>query len=236
MNLYFSRMRILLCLLLFNMACAQKLKITKLAADFYVFTTYKEIGGKPFPSNGMYVVTDKGVVIIDSPWDTTQCQPLLDSIEKKHRKKVTHAIATHFHDDRTGAFGFFKRRKIMTWSTYQTQQLCIKHGEQTAGSQFSKEMTWDFGNHKLKAFWPGEGHTPDNIVIWFEKERILYGGCLVKSAENESLGNIADANLKAWPQTIKKLIAEYPDAKYVIPGHFGWQGDPLGHTLKLLRN
>jgi metallo-beta-lactamase class B len=225
------------CFLIFLVAFyghAQKLEIKKLTDDFYIFTTYKEIQGKPFPSNGMYVVTEKGVLIIDSPWDATQCQPLLDSISQKHGKKVIHAIATHFHDDRTGAFNFFKEKGIKTWSTYRTYDLCVKNGEQQAALKFTDETSLDFGSHTLRAFWPGEGHTQDNIVIWFEKEKILYGGCLVKSTENQTLGNIADANLTAWPETIRNLMRQCPDAKYVIPGHFGWQGNPLQHTLDLL--
>ena len=40
----------------------------------------------------------------------------------------------------------------------------------------------------------GEGHTKDNIVIWFDIEKILYCGCFVKSTESIELGNIVDAN------------------------------------------
>ena len=54
----------------------EKLSITHLAGDYYIFTTYKPINGNPFPSNGMYCVTDSGVVLFDTPWDTTQFQTL----------------------------------------------------------------------------------------------------------------------------------------------------------------
>ena len=37
------------------------------------------------------------------------------------------------------------------------------------------------GQHAFQTYYGGQGHTPDNIVIWFDKEKILYGGCLVKS-------------------------------------------------------
>jgi len=65
-----------------------KLKISQLKTVSYVFTTYKTIAGSPFATNGMYLVTDKGVVLNDSPWDTTQFQPLLDSIAINYPKKV----------------------------------------------------------------------------------------------------------------------------------------------------
>jgi len=65
-----------------------KLKISHLTGDFYVFTTYNLYKGTPYPANGMYLLTNKGVVIFDSPWDTTQFQPLLDTIWQRHHKKA----------------------------------------------------------------------------------------------------------------------------------------------------
>jgi metallo-beta-lactamase class B len=54
--------------------------ISHLTGDFYIFTTYGSYNGNPVPANGMYMVTSKGVVLFDTPWDSTQFQPLLDSI------------------------------------------------------------------------------------------------------------------------------------------------------------
>jgi hypothetical protein len=38
------------------------LKITRLTGEFYVFTTFNSYKGKLVPANGMYLVTDNGVV------------------------------------------------------------------------------------------------------------------------------------------------------------------------------
>ena len=98
----------------------KNLKITHLTSDYYIFTTYKPINGNPFPSNGMYCVTDNGVIMFDTPWDTTQFQPLLDSIANRHNKKVVVCIATHFHDDRTAGLEYYKSKGIKTYSSKQT--------------------------------------------------------------------------------------------------------------------
>ena len=73
------------------------LKISHLTGDFYIFVTYNLYKGAKIPANGMYLVTNKGVVMFDTPWDTTQFQPLLDSIKAKHNKAVVACFATHFH-------------------------------------------------------------------------------------------------------------------------------------------
>ena len=91
-----------------------KLKITPLTSDFYVFTTYHIFKGVPVSSNGLYVITKAGVVLIDTPWDSTQFQPLLDSIEHKQNKKVIMCVATHSHEDRTAGLEYFKQQGIKT--------------------------------------------------------------------------------------------------------------------------
>ena len=142
------------------------LQISHLTGDYYIFTTYKPINGKPFPSNGMYLVTDEGVVLFDTPWDTTQFQPLLDSIEERHGKKVVMCISTHFHDDRTAGLDFLKSKGIKTFSSKQTFDLCKENNEKQAEFYFNGDTTFTFGNHTFETYYPGEGHTKDNIVIW----------------------------------------------------------------------
>lgn len=214
----------------------QGLVVSRLTGDFYVYTTYKPFNGKPFPSNSMYLVTGQGVVMFDTPWDTAQFQPLLDSIEKKHNRKVVMCIATHSHDDRTAGLGFLKEKGVKTYSSELTRKLCEEHNEEQAQYVFTKDTLFTVGGYSFKTFYPGKGHSPDNIVVWFPKHKVLYGGCLVKSTENSGLGNIANADLEEWPLAIKRIIKKFPEPRFVIPGHFGWTSNKgLEHTLELLR-
>lgn len=235
------RIFILALCLIYNYASiicqnSDNLNIVHLTDNFYVYTTYKDVNGFLFPSNSMYLVTSQGVVLFDTAWDTTQLQPLLDSILIKHGSEVIMAISTHYHDDRTAGLDILKAKKVKTFSSKLTYELCNEYNEKQAEFYFENDTLFDIGGYKFETYFAGEGHTKDNIVIWFDKFKILYGGCLVKSIENSSLGNIADANLKSWPNTIKKIIKKYRKPKYVIPGHFGWSSNRgLKHTLKLLK-
>jgi metallo-beta-lactamase class B len=212
------------------------LLISHLTGDFYVYTTYHSLNGIQFPSNSMYLVTEKGAVMFDTPWDTAQFQPLLDSLQNKHHANVVLCIATHFHADRTAGLNFLRQKGIATYSSKQTFDLCKERHQNQAENFFTRDTTFIIGNHRFLTYYPGEGHTKDNIVIWFEDEKILYGGCLVKSTENNDIGNIEDANLPAWGATIENVINRFPSPRYVIPGHYSWADNGgLGHTLKLLQ-
>ncbi|NSL87742.1 BlaB/IND/MUS family subclass B1 metallo-beta-lactamase [Chitinophaga sp. Mgbs1] len=211
------------------------LEIRHLTGDYYIYTTWHEWAGKLYPANGMYVVTNKGTVIIDCPWDTAQLQPLLDSIEQKHHQPAVICIATHSHADRTGGFDYFRKKGIKTYSTEQTYQICRQKKEQEAAFRFTKDTVFRVGQHVLQTFFAGEGHTADNIVIWVKDARILYGGCLIKSVDNQEMGYIAESNLKAWPQSLRRLQQKYPRPAYIIPGHESWASNKsIIHTLQLL--
>lgn len=221
---------------LFGQTETSKLVITHLTGDFYVCTTYKSFNGKPMPSNSMYLVTDNGVVIFDTPWDSTQFQPLLDSIEVKHDKEVVMCIATHSHEDRTGGFGFLKEIGVKTYTSKQTRDISKQYNDKLADFYFDKDTTFTVGQYSFSTYYGGEGHTKDNIVLWFEDDRILYGGCLVKSVETDNLGYTGEANLEEWSKTIKNIKRKFSRPKYIITGHQDWSSiQSLNHTLKLLK-
>jgi len=211
------------------------LEIAHLTGNFYVYTTYNFYDGQAVPSNSLYVLTDSGVVLIDTPWDSTQFQPVLDSIEARHGKKVVLCISTHFHADRTAGLEYYRAKGIRTYSSKLTLDWCKKEGEKQPEFTFSKDTVFQVGGLRLETYYPGEGHAPDNIVVWFGQAKLLYGGCFVKSVESSGLGNLSHANPAAWAKSVQKVRKKYRKARYIIPGHFGWQGDGLRHTAKLLR-
>ena len=213
------------------------LEINHLTGDFYVYTTYQVYGDSPYPANGMYVVTNEGVVLVDSPWDRNQLEPLLDSIRAKHQKEVVMAIATHHHADRTGCLDLLNKKGIKTFTSELTDHFSKIKNEKRASHLFKKDTTFTIGQYAFRAFYPGKGHAEDNIVVWFEKERILYGGCFVKSSETPDLGNLSDADVAAWKISMQKTIKQFPKPQFIIPGHLGWQSKKaLQHTLQLIKD
>src|SRR5579862_7019281 len=104
------------------------LLISHLTGDFYVYTTYGMYKNKPVPANSMYMITSDGVVLFDTPWDSTQFQPLLDSIKVKHGKDVVLCISTHFHGDRTAGLEYYRQKGIKTFTTAKTDKLIKKNG------------------------------------------------------------------------------------------------------------
>lgn len=225
----------LLYLLSLPVYAQPRLQISPLTSGVYVFTTYQDVQGSPYPANGMYVVGTKGAFLIDAPWDTLQAIPLIDSIYRRHHVRVLGALATHFHGDRTGSFGVLNRLGIPTYASRQTLRLSEERGEHRASRTFRADTVFRLGGPVLEVRYFGHGHTTDNRVVYDSASGVLFGGCMIKSSEAENLGNLADADPQTWVFTMKKLRKAYPNPRFVIPGHEGWaDGQGIAHTQALL--
>jgi len=212
-----------------------KITFTRLTNNVYVFTSNIMLSSGPFPCNGLYIPTKEGIVLIDMPSYNWLTKQLIDSLTKKYHQKIILSISTHFHSDRTGGITALKQAGVKTYSSLQTLQACIKSGDQQARYYFTKDTVFTLGGVTLQTYYPGPGHTSDNIVVWLPQQKILFGGCFVKSTDTDDIGNVADANVAAWPASIKKVMAAYKDARFVIPGHQGWSNiNSLQHTLDIL--
>lgn len=212
------------------------LQISHLMGDFYVYKTFHDYKGTLISANAMYLVTDKGVVLFDAPWDKTQFKPLLDSIKARHHKEVVMCFATHSHEDRAGGLEFYGKKGIKTYTIKLTGQILEKNNEKRAEFIIPNDTTFTVGQHTFEVYYPGKGHAPDNIIVWFNKEKVLYGGCFIKSTEAKDLGYLGDSDVKEWEKSIKKVQSKFKKPKYIITGHDDWKDlSSLNHTLKLVQ-
>ncbi|MBI1781399.1 MAG: BlaB/IND/MUS family subclass B1 metallo-beta-lactamase [Sphingobacteriales bacterium] len=221
---------------IFAQAEEPKLKIVPLTGDFYIYTTYNIYEKSQVPANGMYLVTNNGVVMFDTPWDTTQFQPLLDSIKSRHNKPVVMAFATHWHSDKTAGLEYYRQQGIKTYTTVLTDELSKKNNKKRAEFLMTKDTVFSVGQYSFETYYPGEGHTTDNIVIWFKKEKILYGGCLIKGADAESLGYLGDANVTAYASTLINVQKKCRNPKFIIIAHSDWNNiNSLKHSIMMAK-
>lgn len=218
----------------YGQAAEPKLKIAQLTGDYFIYTTYHTYEGNLIPANGMYLVTKAGVVLFDTPWDSTQFQPLLDRIQEQHQQDVTVCIATHWHSDRTEGLEYYREKGIATFTTALTDEWSKKNDKKRAQFLIRQDTTFQVGQYSFETYYPGEGHTADNIILWFPSEKILYGGCLIKGTDAENLGFLGDANIQTYEATLRNVQAKCPNPKHTIVSHSDWKDNSsLEHSIRL---
>jgi metallo-beta-lactamase class B len=190
--------------------------------------------GEGIPANGMIVRTPRGLLLVDTGWTEGQAERLVAWGERALGFFVQ-AIVTHSHGDRAGGVPALTRRGIPVAALDLTIDKLRESIERRPRPLLTAAMPIHADPLGFEAFFPGAGHAADNIVVWLPGERVLFGGCLVKAESATELGNVADADLAAWPRAVQAVRDRYPTAAIVVPGH-GPVGGPaaLTRTLELL--
>lgn len=211
------------------------IEIDPINNNLFVYQTFNTFQNVDYNANGMYLVTDEGIILFDVPWQKSQYQTLNDLLFQKHKLPVIAVFATHSHDDRAGDLSFYNNLNIPTYATALTNEKLAKEGKAVSTSEIEIGKTYKLGKEKFVIEYFGPGHTEDNTVVWFPKYKVLNGGCLIKGADAVSLGYIGEANVNEWPNTIHKLTEKHPKIKQVIPGHDNWKiNGHIENTFKLL--
>ncbi len=204
----------------------------RLTPNVWIHTTTNVLDGVGYyPANGAIVTGANAALLIDTAWSARYARELLDAWERRKLPPITQALVTHFHYDRTGGIGELSKRGIPAFGNPLTIGLALDNGLSAPRALHDVEKR-PRRLGPVEVFYPGEGHTLDNVVAWIPGDRVLFGGCLVKSTTAPDLGNVADGNVAAYPATIRAVRRRYAP-RYVIPGHGTIEGDSLAHTARL---
>lgn len=217
------------------LAQEQPLQVTKIAPKVYIHTSYKQLGGITFPSHGLVVATKEGVVLVDTGWGNAPTEQLLAWVEANLEQPVIVCVPTHWHDDKLGGMEAVQQQGIPVVTSELTAKLAAENGKGSPDITFAADTTFTIGGQQFEVYFPGSGHTLDNVVVYLPQQKVLFGGCLVKDLQTTDLGNTADADISNWPFAIQNLQQRYPKAKVIVPSHGPWGNQKLlSHTLELL--
>ncbi|MDP2682051.1 MAG: MBL fold metallo-hydrolase [Deltaproteobacteria bacterium] len=221
------RLAIFFVLLLINPANAALPELVKLADDVYGFI------GKEGATNSGFIVTNEGVVVIDTQGSKDLAILLKKKMQEITDKSVIYVINTHYHGDHTFGNQYFKEAKEIISHENTKKNLIEKdsqHREQfkklfgenalegfeltLPTKTFKDTLTLRVGGKTLELAYLGRGHTDGDIIVYLPIERIMFGGDLLYKDRLPWLG---DAYASEWIETLDKL--KHFDAVIHVPGH-----------------
>ena len=222
------------------------LKIESIAPGVWTHTTWKVV--PPWgnvDATGLIVATPAGVIIVDSGWNDADATAVIEWVVATLKRTVSAGIFTHAHDDKMGGVRVFRELGIPTFAHALSNRLAPSRGLTPAEFGFVFDAAGDVVAERLPdtellshvaVFFPGAGHTADNIVVSTVDGAIVFGGCLIRSARFSGLGNTADGDVPNWSLAVDAVAHRFPAAAQVIPSH-GPRGGPelLAHTRGLAR-
>lgn len=208
--------------------------VKQLTPNAFVHTSYKrteDFGN--VPCNGLVVRNGAEALVFDTPTNDTSAAELIHWVQDSLHCRITAVIPTHFHDDCLGGLKAFHVNGIPSYAHDRTIELARANGITVPQNGFSAPLSLKVGMETITATFHGEGHTKDNVVGYFPREHVLFGGCLIKELE-AGKGYLGDANIAAWSSTVEAVKQAYPEVQVVVPGH-GEPGDRklLDYTIGL---
>jgi metallo-beta-lactamase class B len=215
----------------------------------------------PWAANSMVVeMADSTLVLVDTPYTPEATKAALDWIQERLGRRRVVAINTGFHHDNLGGNSYLIEVGIPIYGSDLTAELLEERGDQMRAQTLDwlkkpeyaryygvhealpyvppnhlfpieEGLELQFGDEAVQVYYPGPSHSPDNVVVYFPRKKILFGGCMIIGWDD--VGNTTDADLEAWPNSVSKLSRF--DFDVLVPGH-GQRLDPglLEHTIELL--
>lgn len=213
---------------------SENLRIYKVTENTFVHVSYLETEGwGKVACNGMIFKNDGEAAIFDSPTNNVSALELINWLQNDQGLTITAVVPTHWHHDCLGGLEKFHEKGVASYANELTVQLAGENEYIVPQNGFKSKKKLKIGGEKIELFFPGAGHTFDNIVAYVPSERVMFGGCLVKSLK-AGRGWTGDGDTTQWSSTIKVVKSKFPDAKYIVPGH-GKPGDQslLDYTMKM---
>jgi metallo-beta-lactamase class B len=210
--------------------------VTQLSEGSFQHTSYKQTNDfGNVPCNGLVVRNGGESIVFDTPTNDSSAAELIRWIQDSLHCKINAVIPTHFHDDCLGGLQAFHDNGIASYAGSRTIELARANNYVIPRNSFPDSLRLKVGEENIQVRFFGEGHTKDNVVGYYPREKVLFGGCLIKELE-ASKGYLGDANENEWARTVEKVKLHYPDVKVVVPGH-GEHGNSslLDYTIQLFR-
>lgn len=209
--------------------------VKSLASDVWITCFTFDAGGRFgwVPCNGLIVAGAPGPTIVDTGNTREQGELLLQIAARVAGAPAAQAIATHFHEDRTGGIEAMRAANVPVHAHPYSVGLAQAYGHPVPAAVRGLEKG-PVSLGALELFYPGAGHARDNITVWHAESGVLFGGCLLRATTDTGIGSLTDADIGAYPASIARLIERYPQRRLTIPGHGSAAGDSLEWTRQLL--
>ena len=227
---------------------SDELEVDEAAAGVFI-----AVHKSPVSSNSLVVLgRDGSCLFVDTPWTPAATETLVGWIENTMGAlpPASLAVNTHFHLDRLGGNSYLMARHVPIYGSDLTVSLMKEKGDAYIKGTLkgvpivppdhtfpiAEGLTLDLDGEPVIVWYPGCGHTRDNVVVYLPKRHVLFGGCFVKSMAATDKGNVADADLAHWAASLEALKARFPDALVVVPGHGAPGGmELIDHTIDLVK-
>jgi glyoxylase-like metal-dependent hydrolase (beta-lactamase superfamily II) len=204
-------------------------------------------------SNNAWLVTDAGVLVIDTRQHPRRAEELLQSIRKTTDKPIRWVVNTHAHGDHYFGNPVFKREGAVIIAHRDTAGMMERHFDLEMKRRqgyfkqrqydpqavslvlpditFDSALTLNLGGRTVELLYLGPGQNPGDTFVRFPKERALFAGGPFsrQSWPNPSF----TPSMAGWVDILRKIAAMDVDVYLGGHGNIGAKTDVLEEAKML---
>ena len=188
-----------------------------------------------FNANAGFVITDDGVVVFDALGSPALGAELLKRIRAITAQPVRRVVVSHYHADHFYGLQAFKaagaeiwaHRRALDYLASDAPRLRLEERRQSLfpwvnelsrivppDVTIDKDTSFTLGGLRFQLLVAGPAHTPEDLMMLVEQEKVLFAGDLIFAGRIPFVG---DADSRAWLTALDRLVERAPDI--VITGH-----------------
>jgi len=206
------------------------IKVTEVAPGLYFQYHHEE-------SNNAWLVTDDGVLVIDTRQHPRRAEELLAAIRKTTDKPIRWVVNTHAHGDHYFGNSVFRREGATFIAHRDTAGMMKSHfGLEMKRRQgyfrqrqydpkevtvvlpditFDSTLTLTLGGRTVELIYMGAGQNPGDTFVRFPKERVLFAGG--PFSRNSWPNPSFTPSITTWVDILRKIAAM--DVDTYLGGH-----------------
>jgi len=197
--------------MLFLCSCSAAASTQKIGPDLYAYISENDAS-----ANSTFLVSDRGILVVDTGLNVQEGRRLLEEIRKVSQAPVRWIVNTHYHPDHRGGNNVVGPDAVVISTAFTRTKQESKETQSALNETLgAKGLTLYVGSHEVRIYHPGPAHTRGDAVVYFPDQRALATGDLFLT---NSCPAMDDGDMENWIAALEQMLAL--PVEHIVPGHF----------------
>jgi len=211
-----------LCYLMVGLnACLASASTQRIGTDLYAYISENDAS-----ANSTFLVSDQGILVVDTGLNASEGGKLLAEIRKISPAPVRWIVNTHYHPDHRGGNSVVGPQAVIISTAFTRAQ--AGSSPDYALNETVSQAVLSVGGHTVWIYHPGPAHTLGDLVVYFPDDHIIATGDLFLT---NSCPAMDEGDMENWIHALDQMLAL--PVERIVPGHFEVAGKK---QMQLFRN
>jgi cyclase len=185
--------------------------VQKLGPDLYAY-----ISSNDASANSTFLVSEQGILVVDTGLNAQEGRKLLDEIRKMSSAPVRWIVNTHYHPDHRGGNAVLGADAVIISTAFTHSQLADSTYRDSVNETVGPNgVVLYVGGHEVRIYNPGPAHTRGDLIVYFPDQHSIATGDLFLT---NSCPAMDDGDMENWITALDQILAL--PVEHVVPGHF----------------